>query len=115
MLAAVTQCPAYVWRVRLGPPAIELGEIEAAVGQHLHAAGAARFPRPARRIDPDVHALHQLLREGHVVVLEEDRSQAHRIVLHELRPSLHERVAWSSTAAARADVRCSAVTSAVPR
>ena len=71
---AVANGPAEVGGVGFGPPAVELRQVQAAIGQHLHAAGAAGLPGPPRRVQPDVHALHQVPGDAHVVVLEKDHA-----------------------------------------
>ncbi len=60
--------------VRLGPPAVEHRQVQAAVQHDLLAAGAARFERPPRVVQPDVDALHQVAADVDVVVLDERRS-----------------------------------------
>ena len=72
VLAPVPQRPADLGRVRFRPPPVELREVQAAVDQHLHAARAARLPGPPRRVDPEVHALHEVLGGEQVVVRQED-------------------------------------------
>src|SRR5258708_11959894 len=73
---AVADRPADVFLVGLVPPAVEDRAVEAAVDQHLHAARSAGFPRATRRIDPDIDALDELLRERDVVVFQEDDTPA---------------------------------------
>ena len=62
MFAPVTDGPADLRRVCFRPPAIQLRKIQSAIDQHLHAAGAARFPGASRRVHPEIDALNQLLR-----------------------------------------------------
>ena len=57
--------------VRLGPPAVEDREVERAIQERLLARGPARLLRPARVVQPDVDALHELARDVDVVVLDE--------------------------------------------
>ena len=90
MLLAVAQRPADLGRVGLGPPAVQLREVEAAVDQHLHAARAAGLPGPPRRVDPDVHPLHQVLGQEHVVVAEEDDMRRDLGPPDEVGPSLDQ-------------------------
>ncbi len=63
---AVGAVPAFV------PPAVEDRDVDDAVGGRLHAARAGRFERPARVVQPDVDALHEVARDAHVVVLEDE-------------------------------------------
>ena len=51
------------------------------------------FPRPTRRIDPDVHPLHEVLGKQHVVVTEEDHMTANLGPPDELCPLLDEGLA----------------------
>ena len=71
MLLPVAECPSDLGGECLGPPAVQLGEIDASIDEHLHPARPAGLPRPARRVDPDVHSLHQALGQQHVVIAEE--------------------------------------------
>ena len=50
--------------------------IKTAIEQHLLATRAARFLRPARSIEPHVHALHQVAGDVDVIVLDEDDARA---------------------------------------
>ncbi len=54
------------------PPAVEGAQVQHAVGGSFHAAGAAGLIRPQRRVQPHVDALHQVARDRHVVIFEED-------------------------------------------
>ena len=90
MLLAVPQCPPDFRRVGFRPPAIQLREIDAAIDQHLHAARSASLPGPPWRIDPDIHALHQLLGQKHVVVAEEDHMGAGLGLADEMNPFLDQ-------------------------
>src|SRR5260370_36406 len=49
VFVAVADGPAHLWSIRFRPPAVQLREIQAPIDQHLHTAGAAGFPGPARR------------------------------------------------------------------
>ena len=57
---------------RLRPTSHPAREVDSAVDQHLHAARSARLPGPPGRVNPDVHPLHKVLRQSHVIVAEED-------------------------------------------
>jgi hypothetical protein len=70
------KCPPHFRRVGFRPPAVQFREIDASIDEHFHAARAASLPGPARRVDPDVHSLHQALGQKHVVVAEEDHMGA---------------------------------------
>ena len=51
-------------------------QVQAAVDADLHAAGARRFQRPARIVQPDVDALHQVAGDVDVVIFDEDHAAA---------------------------------------
>ena len=72
MFLAIPQCPPHFRRVGFRPPAVQLREIDAAIDEHLHAARSARLPGSPWRVDPDIHPLHQVLGQQHVVVAQED-------------------------------------------
>ena len=76
MFLTVPQCPSHFRRVGFRPPAVQFREIDAAIDEHFHAARSARLPGSPWRVDPDVHALHQVLRQQHVVVAQKDRRGA---------------------------------------
>src|SRR5580658_1510781 len=86
MFAPISDRPAYLRGVRLRPPAIEFRKIQPAVHQHLHAAGAARFPRPPRSVHPEVHALNQMLRHENVVIGKEDHPESNFRAASKLKP-----------------------------
>ena len=69
---AAADRPAQVGLIALDPPAVQDRAVQHAVGGRLHAAGAGGLMRPARRVEPHVHALHQVAGDVDVVVLEED-------------------------------------------
>src|SRR5581483_6849621 len=71
----------------LGPPAIKFGQIYSAAHEHLHATGATRLPRPSRVVNPDIHAVHHLLGEQHVIVRQENCMRTHLgAATNEVRP-----------------------------
>ena len=72
MLLAISQRPTYLRRKGFRPPSIQLRQIDATIDEHFHAARTASLPGTARGVDPDVHALHQLLGQAHVVVTKEN-------------------------------------------
>ena len=84
--ATIADCPTQVPCIRLVPPAVALRQIEAAIDQDLYATRPACFPRPARGVDPDIDALHQLLGERDVIVLEEYDAPAELGLLSNLDP-----------------------------
>ena len=88
MVLAVPERPPHLGRIGFGPPAVELREVQAAVDEHFHSAGSARLPRASRRVDPQVAALHEPLRQEQIVVGEEDHAPAHLGTTHELDPGL---------------------------
>ena len=65
--------PTRLRRVGLVPPTVEDAGVEHAVGCRLHAARAAGLLRWNRQVQPHVAALHQVARQSHVVVLDEDQ------------------------------------------
>src|SRR4030095_11496835 len=69
--------PTHLVDVGLSPPAIQLRQVKTAVRQYLHSARTTRLPRPARVVDPNVNALHQLLGELHVIIPEKDYMRPH--------------------------------------
>ena len=79
-------------REPFGPPAVADAEVEDAVHRRLHAARAARFERLARRVEPDVAALHQQVRDVQVVVVDERDAAAElrieRVPEHRLKMML---------------------------
>ena len=89
-LFAAIDRPAELRHIRLLPPAVALGEVEAAIDENLHAAGAAGLPRPPRRVDPDIHTLHQLLGKRDVVIFEKDDMAAEFGALREFDPFADE-------------------------
>ena len=40
---------------------------------NIHPTGAARFIRPERRVQPDIHTLYQVTGDRHVIVLKKDQ------------------------------------------
>ena len=70
--AAVADGPAVVAAEALRPPPVEDAQVDPAVDGDLLPGGAARLLRPARRVEPDVAALHEGPAHLDVVVLEED-------------------------------------------
>jgi len=54
-----------------GPPPIENRQVECAVDHRFHAAGTTGFQRTAWRVQPHVHALHELPGYIDVVVFQE--------------------------------------------
>ncbi len=58
------------------PPAVADAQVRHAVERRLHAAGAAGFERLARVVEPHVAALHQVVRDVHVVVVDEGEPAA---------------------------------------
>src|SRR5581483_6797028 len=58
--------------VALAPPAVEDRHVDDAVQGGLHARRAGRLERPARVVEPDVDALHEVARQRHLVVGQED-------------------------------------------
>ena len=59
--------------VPFGPPAVEHRQVQAAVEHHLLAAGAARFERPPRIVEPDVDPLDEVAADVDVVILDEEQ------------------------------------------
>ena len=71
ILALLTDRPTIAAVVGLGPPAIQDANVGGAVQAGLLAAGAAGFVGPARRVQPDIHALDEPAGDIHIVLLEE--------------------------------------------
>ena len=57
--------------VRLRPPTVQFGQVQSAIDQYLHTTGAAGFPWSPRCFNPDIDALHQMLGQFDVVILQE--------------------------------------------
>ena len=68
--------PAVVAVVALGPPAVADAQVRHAVHRRLHAARAARLERLARVVQPHVAALHEVVRDVQVVVVDEGEAAA---------------------------------------
>ena len=75
------------------PPTVEDAEVQAAVAARLHAAGAARFERAARVVQPDIAAAHHLARDMDIVILDEDQFALHLAILAEVNDLLDELLA----------------------
>ena len=92
MLATITQCPTDLGCVGFRPPAVQLRKIDTAVHEHFHAARTAGLPRPARRVEPHIGPLYQVLRQQHVVVAEENDMPTRLRVADKLNPLADERL-----------------------
>ena len=90
MFLTIPQRPPHFRRVCFRPPAVQFRKIDAAIDEHFHAARPARLPGPARRVEPDIHALHQTLGQMHVVVTEEDHVGADFGPPDEMHPFLDQ-------------------------
>ena len=88
MLLSISQCPAYLRGISFRPPAVQYRKIDSAVGQHFHTARAAGLPWSSWRVDPDVHSLHQVLGQKHIVVAQEDHVRLHFGASNKLDPFL---------------------------
>src|SRR5207249_10856952 len=64
--------PTIVSIITFAPPTIENAKVEAAIRWRFHSAGAARFQRAQRIVQPKINGLHQAPRDISVVVLDED-------------------------------------------
>ena len=73
---ATADGPAVGARPALVPPAVEDGDIDDAVDGRLHAARPRGLERPARVVEPDIDALHEVAGDAHVVVLEDEGTPA---------------------------------------
>ena len=91
--AAVADRPADPGPVRLVPPAIERADVQRAVGDRLHAAGAARLHRPARRVQPDVDPLDHPARHADIVLLQDDDPAADLVAPAKARPGAKQLLA----------------------
>ena len=76
--------------VALGPPAVENAAVHDAVDAGLLTARAAGLHRPARRVEPDVAALHHAPGDVHVVVLDEEEPPAQPLLLGQLEDVLNQ-------------------------
>ncbi len=87
--------PARVGPIPLAPPSVEDAQVQASVGEHLHAAGAARLHSPPGRVEPHVRSLHEVARHHEVVVLDEDRAATELLALAEAHHCLHHLLAFA--------------------
>ena len=92
MVQSVAERPSHLRRVGLRPPAVEFRQVDAAVDEHFHPARSAGLPRPPRRVDPDIHSLHQVLGQQHVVVAQENDMGADILLTNEQDPFLDQRL-----------------------
>lgn len=76
------------------PPAIERTEMEGAVERGLHSAGTARFHRKARRVEPDVHALHEVLGHMHLIIFQKGDVAAQLVIVAKGQHFMNEITAW---------------------
>ena len=90
MLVAVPQRPPNFGAVRLGPPAVQFRQIDPSIDEDLHAARSTRLPGSLRRVDPDVHPLHQMLRQQHIVVAQEDDVRPGLWLAYEVYPFMDQ-------------------------
>ena len=90
VLPVVADGEAVLAVVGLGPPAVEDREVEAAVEHGFHAAGAGGFLRPARCVEPDVDALHQVAGDVDVVIFDEHDAAGEAAVVAEVFDLLDE-------------------------
>ena len=63
----------FAGKVRFIPPAIQGAQIEDSIGERLHAAGAAGFIGPQRRIQPDIDSLNEIAGDAHVIIFQENQ------------------------------------------
>ena len=92
-LAAIADRPADAGFITFIPPTVQDGAVETTIGNHLHAAGSARFIRSARVIEPHVYPLDQHPRYLHVVVLQENDSVSYLFVLGKVEEVLNNMLA----------------------
>ena len=90
MLLAVAYRPSQIRKIGFRPPAIQFRKIDASIDQHFHAAGSASLPWPPRRVDPNIHSLHQTLGQEHVVIAKENNMGAHLRPLDEIDPFMDQ-------------------------
>src|SRR5215208_185161 len=74
--------------VALLPPAVERAQLRDSVECRLHATGPAGLERNPGQVEPEVHALHQEVRQVHVVVLEKRHASLELGVAGELVDAL---------------------------
>src|SRR4030095_6584035 len=101
VLFAIAHGPTHISSVGLGPPAVQLRQVKTAVGEHLHSTRTTCLPRPARVVNPNVHAVHQLLGEQHVIIAEKDCMRPH------FGARTNEVVPWADHCLARSICRMS--------
>jgi hypothetical protein len=88
VVSAITDCAADLRRICLSPPSVEFRKVESAVDEHFHSAGSARLRRPVGSVEPQVNTLHQMLRNDHVLISDEDDVRTHFWPAYELNPLL---------------------------
>src|SRR5215471_1616236 len=76
--------------IRLGPPSVEDREVQSAVEHDLLAAGAGRFERTARIVEPNVHSLNEVTPKVYVIVFDEQDLAGKRGVAHQLSDLLQD-------------------------
>src|SRR3954453_3925217 len=94
MAMALTDRKAVGSVVRLGPPAVENRQIQAAVEDCFLAAGAGRFERTPRIVQPDIDPLHHVPADVDVIILDiRDAVSKPRIATH-AGDHLNESLPW---------------------
>lgn len=73
-----------------GPPAIQNATVQAAVENRFLTAGAGRFERPPRIIEPDVHSLDQVSADIDVVIFDEGNASGEAGIVAKIRDFLDE-------------------------
>src|SRR5450759_4825685 len=90
MFLPISQRPPHFRRVGFSPPAIQHRKIDAAIDEYFHTTRATGLPWPARRVDPNINPLHQVLGQKHVVVTEEDHMGTHVGLSNKMDPFLNQ-------------------------
>src|SRR5256885_1343094 len=90
ILTLLADRPAVAAIVGLGPPAVQDTQVGRAVEAGLLATGAASLMRPARCVQPDIHALYQLSRDMHIVFFQKENPPRQARLLRHLIDLLDE-------------------------
>ena len=84
MSSPAADCESVQAVVCFRPPTIQDGEVQSAVQNHLLTAGARRLQRPARVVEPNIDALHEMTSYVDVVIFDEHELIGKLAVMHQL-------------------------------
>src|ERR1019366_5568830 len=90
MFLTISQRPPNFRSISFSPPAIQLRQINAPIDKYFHAACSTRLPWASWRINPDIHSLHQMLGQMHIIVAKEYRMLANLWLTDKTYPFLNQ-------------------------